>query len=495
VLKRFVCSLLGILTLLCLAGIKSKPLTAVLGGSSTYAMPMFARKLGVPCETCHTTVPRLNQTGYKFRAAGFRFPEQIGKADEKKFELGDTFSARIQARYDTQLTNQPNGAAVADVIGGIAGPRTRTNAFSYMETTLYPLTGSWGKYFGSLSELSFSPEDVFEVENAYVRFVKGNENGFFTARIGIFHPWEGFGASDRPFSNGRTLFQNAPISAGGRAVPYVFQPWGLDEVGLEVGGELNKLSFRAAILGGTLMRWEGEAKAFLPFPAQTGPWKGANQAVAALGKPFDSIAHNTPDFSAIATYLLHSDGGGISLLYYRGNIATPTACTDGTKIGSRAVSTDPATVCGVNAATAASPFGTVGNTDFDFSSATAFRNNFDRFGAYASYPIGKRFLPMAGFDYGRDTNPNGTKFDSKGAFVEGAYTINQYVTAGARYDWYKPKYAAATFNTQWAITPYVNIPLQNGLQFIAEYQHRDFQLNATHHRQNDTFQIRFIFIK
>jgi hypothetical protein len=489
-LKRLVFSLLGIVMLVCLAGIKSNPLAVVVGGSNAYAMPMFSRKLGVPCETCHTTIPRLNETGYKFRAAGFRFPEQIGKEDEKKFELGDFFSARVQARYDTQLTNQPNGAAVANVIGGVPGPRTRTNTFSYMETTLYPLTGSWGKYFGSLSELSFSPEDVFEVENAYVRFAKGNADRFFSARAGIFHPWEGFGASDRPFSNGRPLFQTSPISAGGRAVPYVFQPWGLDEVGLEVGGEFKKLSVRAAILGGTLMRWNSEANAFLPFPAQTGPWKGANQAVSALSKPFNSVAHNTPDFSAIATYILNPNGGGISLLYYRGNIATPTACTDGTKIGK---TDESGLVCGVTAASVSSPFGTVGNTDFDFSAPTAFRNNFDRFGAYASYPIGKHFLPQAGFDYGRDTNPNGTKFDSKGAFAEGAYSFNQYVTAGLRYDWFRPKYPA--LNSQWAITPYVNIPMQNGLQFIAEYQRRDFQLNATNHRQNDTFQIRFIFIK
>lgn len=64
------------------------------------------------------------------------------------------------------------------------------------------------------------------------------------------------------------------------------------------------------------MRWESDANAFLPFPAQTGPWKGANQAVAKLGKPFNSPGHNTPDVSAIATYILHPDGGGISLLYY-----------------------------------------------------------------------------------------------------------------------------------------------------------------------------------
>ena len=33
-------------------------------------MPMFARKLGVPCGTWHTTIPRLNETGYKFRTTG-----------------------------------------------------------------------------------------------------------------------------------------------------------------------------------------------------------------------------------------------------------------------------------------------------------------------------------------------------------------------------------------------------------------------------------------
>ena len=156
-------------------------------------------------------------------------------------------------------------------------------------------------------------------------------------------------------------------------------------------------------------------------------------------------------------------------------------------------------------ASAASPFGTVGNTDFDLSKATAFRNNFDRVALYASYPIGKRFLPQGGFQYGRDTTPvdpvafptipTPTKFDSKGAFAEGAFVFNQYLTAGVRYDWYKPKFAAATFNTQWAVTPYVNIPLQNGFQIIAEYQHRDLQLSASNHRQNDTFQARIIFIK
>ena len=461
--------------------------------SRAEAMPMFARKLGVGCATCHTTIPKLNETGYRFRAAGFRMPSDIGKAEpEKKLELGDYFSARIQSRYDTQATNQPNGAPIANCPANVCGPRTTTNAFSFMEATLYPLTGSWGKYWGSLSELSVSPEDVFEIENAYIRFVTGDENAFFSARAGVFHPWEGFGASDRPASNARPLFQTVPISAGGRAIPYVFQSWGLDEAGAEVGADVNKLSVRFAVLGGTLMRWEEESAAFLPFPAQTGPWKGANQAVAALGKPYNAIGHNAVDFSANATYILHSEGGGVSFLYYHGNVATPTRCTDGTAIGGRGPGGEP---CGVTAT------GDIGNTDFDFTDASAFSNHFDRIALYGSYPVGK-FLPMAGFQWGRDetpvspaafpTNPAITTFNSNGAFLDGAYQLHENATVGFRWDRFHPN--TARTNTQWAITPYVNIPFNNGLQFIAEYQHRNFQLDATNDRQNDTFQVRIIFI-
>jgi hypothetical protein len=454
-------------------------------------MPLFARRYNVACNFCHTTVPRLNGTGYKFRAAGFRMPEDIGKESKQKFELGNFFSARIQSRFDVQKTNQPNGAAVANLVSGAPGERTTTAAPSFMEVTLYPLTGSWGKYFGSLSELSNSPEDVWEVENAYVRIVAGKENAFFTSRIGVFHPWEGMGASDRPTSNVRPLFQTSVQSSGGRAVPYIYQPWGLDEVGAEVGAEFEKLSLRAALLGGTLMRWEEEANAFIAFPSQTGPWKGANQALSALGKPYDYVSHNTPDFSANVTYQLHENGGAVSLLYYHGNIATPTACGDGTAIGK---TNSDGEVCGVTASSASAPFGEAGMTDFDFTHASAFRNDFNRLGLYASYPIGKNFLPSVGYSYGKDDNADGTTFNSSGAFVEGVYSINKYATVGARYDMFHPK--TSVNNKQWAFTPFINIPLQNGLQFIAEYQRRDFELApGTYHRHNDTFQVRMIFIQ
>ena len=85
-------------------------------------------------------------------------------------------------------------------------------------------------------------------------------------------------------------------------------------------------------------------------------------------------------------------------------------------------------------------------------------------------------------------------FTSTGAFVEGAYSINKYATAGARYDWFHPN--TSVNNKQWAFTPFVNMPFQNGFQHIAEYQRRDFELPpGTFHRHNDTFQLRMIFIQ
>jgi hypothetical protein len=75
------------------------------GGRAAFAMPMLARKLGVPCSTCHTSPPRLNETGYQFRAAGYRMPSEIGKSDDNKsFNFFDYNGVRLQARYDATHT-------------------------------------------------------------------------------------------------------------------------------------------------------------------------------------------------------------------------------------------------------------------------------------------------------------------------------------------------------------------------------------------------------
>src|SRR5712691_11366979 len=76
------------------------------------AVPAFARKFVVSCAACHTTPPRLNETGYRFRAAGFRWPEAIGsKAREERFDILDYMSARIQVRYSANRSKTGLSAA------------------------------------------------------------------------------------------------------------------------------------------------------------------------------------------------------------------------------------------------------------------------------------------------------------------------------------------------------------------------------------------------
>src|SRR5438270_7784177 len=38
------------------------------------AIPVFARKYGTSCQTCHTVYPKLTPFGEAFRRNGFRFP-------------------------------------------------------------------------------------------------------------------------------------------------------------------------------------------------------------------------------------------------------------------------------------------------------------------------------------------------------------------------------------------------------------------------------------
>ncbi|HEY8296822.1 MAG TPA: hypothetical protein VIG32_02200 [Candidatus Baltobacteraceae bacterium] len=41
------------------------------------AIPLFAHRFGVSCQTCHTVVPRLNGFGERFRDAGYRWPAPV----------------------------------------------------------------------------------------------------------------------------------------------------------------------------------------------------------------------------------------------------------------------------------------------------------------------------------------------------------------------------------------------------------------------------------
>jgi hypothetical protein len=391
------------------------------------AMPNFARKYGKNCSLCHTEVPKLNRTGFEFRLSGYRMPDEIGQP-EGKLELGDFFAARIQMQEKSTSGSKASGAAVQS-----------SNQMTFFEATLYPLTGSWGSNYGSLVELSMAPGEGFEIENAYIRGVWGDQtNGWFSSKIGVMHPWEGFGAADRPLGNNRPLIQKQASTGN------PFYLWNVDEMAAEVGYYWPKTgtNLSARISNGVI--WRPDGSGLLPDPAQGG----------ALTKDPSAPGVNHKNWQVVLNQYVNKDSG-FSLYYYSGEI----------------------------------PFG---DTTVPQTFTT---NTFSRFAAYANwYVMPKKLNLLAGWLAAKDnladpsvpglmrTGPavNGTDVGKSGGyFLEADYeVIDTQLAFGGRYDSFDPS-KNVDHNSQTAMSVFVNYKPQVNLQFIGDLTHKTTQAGTT----------------
>ena len=407
------------------------------------AMPMFARKYEMNCQSCHTVIPKLNETGMMFRASGWRPQADIGTEDKGNNEMGNITSARIQGRYDLSSKEDKNGG------------KTYVNQETFFELTVYPLTGAFNKNWSSLVELTFAPEEVAEIENGYVR---GNwqagADRVFSSRFGIFHPFEGYGASDRPASISRPLFQTTLAKDAKAGKTFVFTPWGLDQAGLEFGYDMKRTLVRGTIFNGISYEQDAAGKA-VAIPAQGG----------GLQKDPTRPSYGNNDVQVTATQILTPDGGGATLLYYMGAVDLP-----------------------VSGVAAVAPF-----TQDKFYRATA----------YASYPLVKKLMLLGGYQTGEDKYHDALKVEqtskTSGYFGELNYSAPRDFMVAGRYDWFDPSDNADQDQTT-AYTVAVNKPAYNGLQFIAEYQYKEseqgFQPSGPAYpkQKENKFQIRGIWI-
>ena len=378
------------------------------------AMPNFARKYNMSCSGCHNGIPRLNENGFKFRAAGFRMPDEIGKG-ETSTNVGDYIAARTQVRADWKQTEAPSGAVT-----------TNTKQLTFHEFTFYPITGAFAKSYSSLVELSFLSDESAEVENAYVRYDNGDEKSFFSLRAGVFHPFEGYGASDRPLTLSRPLIQTA------KAATSVFTPWNFDEVGVEVGYDVENTSIRGTAFNGLTSSAE---------PAQGG----------GLTKTPGSPSYNNKDFQVFATQRLTDNGGGLSGYFYAGWLD---------------------------------------------QSATR-QNAFQRYAVYASYPVEKALF-LGGLQAGKDQFTDTVKatipdVSNTGFFGEADYNVSEPLWLGVRYDRFDPS-TDVNDNEVQAVTGFANYSLDNGLQFIGEYQYKNSKKGASGSQKDNALQLRMIFI-
>lgn len=321
-----------------------------------------------------------------------------------------------------------------------SGKSTNSFQLTNFELTFYPITGAFAKNLAAETEVSQAPDEVPEFENAYARWIHGNENGFLSVRFGIFHPWEGYGAADRPVSISRPLIQTSTANHTGNTF---FKLWGFDQSGIELAYNLKKTTVAATVFNG--FRFEDN---------------GIEPAVGGgLSKPAGSKSRNAKDYEFFVNHLLTEDGGGVSAGYYRGTL------------------------------------------DLPIDTASSFQNNFHRAALYGEYPITKKIFLLAGGLLGMDqyyssaTGSSNGRFGSHGAFGEINLFASERATVAGRFDWFDPSDRKKD-NEAWAATGAVNMPWNNGLQFIVEFQHKQTKQGPApaQDKKEDLFQLRSIVI-
>jgi len=255
--------------------------------SNAGAIPMFARMYSYDCSTCHYPgYGQLNKFGYKFRAAGYRIPSDIGKdMNDGKFDLTNYMSFRYSGGLSATTTSNANQASTPDnlsfTLGGASiflGGGISKNFFTYSELGLGD--GS-GIFAGSAPALS----------NAKIGYVSGTEDDFFTVRIGKFAA-DGFGGSDRG-------------AAGNATIASAIKPTG---TGIELG--YTHQDFRA-----TLSFYNG-----IQNDQDTGlinPKNGNANTAAPNGTTSDS--NNAKDLELTINQFIGDDGMALNYFFYNGS--------------------------------------------------------------------------------------------------------------------------------------------------------------------------------
>lgn len=369
------------------------------------AIPAFARKHG-GCSMCHTTIPKLNQFGYEFRANGFKTAEELTN-DDTEVNLANMYSGRIKSRFVQKNKDD-------------AGAKSNSNTLELHEISLYPISGSFNKNISSFIEMSYAPDEAAEIENAYVRY---NLNNYFV-KFGVMHAWEGYGASDRPISLSKPLYQTEAVNN--------FAPW-LDQAGVTFGITQKNTSANLTIFNGLTEAGD---------PAQGG---GLTKAATAKNK-------DAKDYQVFINQFFGTGGAAASLYYYKGKL----------DLG--------------------------GN-----------ENSFNRWALFANYPI-SRFNILAAYEQGKDSVA--TVGDTKSGGYFGEVDANLLtaeepgglnVTGVLRYEVFDPNKDVDN-NKITATTAALNMPLNNGLQFILEYQQKKTEKTATTNKKEDKLQLEAIWI-
>ena len=196
--------------------------------SAFHATPAWARKYNLNCSACHTpAVPRLNETGMRFKWAGYRMPEEIGEAVEvAKVQNYLAAGASVQYEYDKTEDTPTNVSALS--LPGV--------------TVFY--AGPFGRNFSGFFELESGADETERI--AQVSALWGKEKSYGGVRLGQMHYLAEWGVAgfDRPIGINAPLPLEESVSG---TTPFAFGEHQLGVEAFYVRGS-NRLS--AQVLNG-----------------------------------------------------------------------------------------------------------------------------------------------------------------------------------------------------------------------------------------------------
>ncbi|MCM3870294.1 MAG: hypothetical protein ND895_06300 [Pyrinomonadaceae bacterium] len=409
----------------------------------------------MPCSTCHTSPPRLNETGYRFRAAGFRMPEELDKSVEQSHKLTDHIGFRLQPRVD--VVRSSIGAASENI-----------NDVELFASEAYLWYGPISKHLSAMAKVTFWPEESSETERherleGGLRFNYGNAENFIDIRAGVPHPLEGFGGSESySVSNTKPFIQE--LKTANFDQDTFFTPLGLHQLAVSAGYYFKRTTIRGALSSGMRLLVDDKDGELQPFGRKEPFTRGL------------SGSEGGPDLQLFFNQILHPDGGNVSLYYYNGRATLPRL-----DLLPEREPRDP-----FDESTKLTPE--------EIANLTFFKNTFQRLAFYAGYPI-ERFSLLGGVQYGRDNIGSGGHFSSLGYFAEGnVKVLNDISVAGVRFDWFDPARIKHD-NEMIGVTPYVNVWIRSQLRIAAEFQHRATRRGPLQpERKDNVFQLRLYWI-
>ena len=186
-------------------------LACLLFPPSSFGIPAFARKYGLPCSACHQAWPMLSPFGQQFKDNGY----QLGNDRDSPIYQSPTYwpiALRITPNWHVETANHV-------IVDGPAGQNSaladiKTNGFDY--TGMDMLTaGTLARNVSFLLVPSSDETGAFHFESANVRFDNLFHSSWVNIKVGKFE-------LDNLLSEKRIVTLSAN---GGFYQNYHFQPW------------------------------------------------------------------------------------------------------------------------------------------------------------------------------------------------------------------------------------------------------------------------------